>query len=71
MPITQQIIEAVKARYRLARRWQGRPGYLGFGLLGLGTLICGIRGDNGLGLLFIAAIIAFVAEGMRLLGGRV
>lgn len=70
MEITQRIIETVKARYRLARKWSGRPGYLGFGLLGLGTLISGFRDDTGMGLLLIAVIITFVGEEMRLSGGR-
>lgn len=70
MEITQKIVAAVKARWQWARRWKGRPGYLGFGLLGLGTLISGFRDDTGMGLLLITAIIAFVGEQMRLLGGR-
>lgn len=74
MEITQKIIEAVKARYQLARRWQGRPGLLGFGLLGLGTLISGLRDDVGMGILLIAVMIAFVGEQVRLYhlskGGR-
>lgn len=70
MEITHKIIAAVKARYTAARRWTGRPGYLGFGLLGLGTFISGLRHDDGMGLLLVTAMVAFVGEQMRLSGGR-
>ena len=67
MEITQQIIEFVRARYHLAQKWTGRPGYLGFGLLGLAVFVSGVRNDNGMGFLLVTAIIAFVGEQMRLI----
>lgn len=74
MTITQKIIESVKSRYQLCRQWTGRPGYLGFGLLGLGMFISGLRHDDGMGVLLVTALIAFVGEQMRLFhlskGGR-
>ena len=63
---TAQIIDAIKARWELIRRWPGRPGYLGFALLGVGAFICGVRNDNGMGILLVTAIVAFVGEEIRL-----
>jgi len=35
----QRIVENLTARYAAARKWTGRPGYAGFGLLAIGGLI--------------------------------
>lgn len=37
--IWQRLLDNLKARYAAARKWTGRPGYAGFGLLGIGGLI--------------------------------
>lgn len=66
MQITQKIIAAVKSHYQCARKWTGRPGYLGFGLLGLGTFVSGMRDDRGMGLLLVTIIVAFAGEQLRL-----
>lgn len=66
MEITQKISAAAKAHYQLARNWTGRPGYLGFGLLGLAVYVSGARQDHGMGFLLVTAAIAFVGEQMRL-----
>jgi len=63
---TKQIIDAIKARWELIRAWPGRPGYAGFAILGVGILISGMRNDNGMGLLLITALVAFVGEEIRL-----
>lgn len=64
--IRRSVRDAGKRSWASARKWSGRPGYLGFALLGLGTFASGVRHDTGMGLLLITIIIAFVGEQIRM-----
>ena len=58
--------DAGKRSWASARKWSGRPGYIGFALLGLGTFASGVRHDTSMGLLLVTIIIAFVGEQIRM-----